>query len=809
MEQYNAKELMSEAKFFEAYSRYNDDLGRYETWDEAVNRVMNMHREYYSEKMTDLLSELLSEAETSYRAKEFLGAQRALQFGGKQLLAHQARLYNCASSYADRPSFYGETFYLMLCGTGVGFSVQKHHNAKLPPIAKRTKAPKTFVVPDSIEGWQQAVDILTSSFFVGGGKYPEYEGKKIYFDLEKIRPKGAYVSGGFKAPGPDGLRVSLEKIEAIFERVLSDGRDRLKPIESYDIVMFIADAVLSGGIRRAATICMFSWDDEEMIKAKTGSWFVDNPQRGRSNNSAVLLRGEVTFDHFKGIMESVKHSGEPGFIWVDDLDITLNPCCEIGMYPQTSDGRSGFQMCNLTEINGGLSKTKEMFLHQCKIASIMGTIQAGYTQFKHVSPETREIVEKEALIGVSITGWMNNPDILFDKETMKEGAEEVKKWNRIVAELIGINPAARTTTVKPSGNASVLLGTASGIHGEHSPRYLRHVQFNKDTEVAQLFMKENPDMCEDSVYNRERDITVAFPVISDEGSIYKRDLLGVKQLSFVKLAQENWVEHGTNVELCVKPYIRHNVSNTITVDDWDEVTQYIYDNRYAFCGVSLMAASGDKAYPQAPFTDVLTHIEIIEKYGEESLFTSALIEAGLAAFNGDLWNGCNTALGFGEELKEGHEHLLKRDFVRRFKKFARSFYTFTDEDVEEYNSLVEEFNSISRFIQVVKEKLENDPEFSLSEEDFVELNNTIVETTERVQAIKERINVLDIPGKIVLAEETCANCLKDIYNLHKWWRIQKKLKPINWASDLKKKEYVDLGSLAGQACAGGACEVAW
>ena len=194
------------------------------------------------------------------------------------------------------------------------------------------------MVPDSIEGWQQAVDILTSSFFVGGGKYPEYEGKKVYFDLEKIRPKGAYVSGGFKAPGPDGLRVALEKIEAIFKRVLNDGRDRLKPIESYDIVMFIADAVLSGGIRRAATICMFSWDDEEMIKAKTGSWFVDNPQRGRSNNSAVLLRGEVTFDHFKGIMESVKHSGEPGFIWVDDLDITLNPCVTKDTSVLTSEG---------------------------------------------------------------------------------------------------------------------------------------------------------------------------------------------------------------------------------------------------------------------------------------------------------------------------------------------------------------------------------------------------------------------------------------------------------------------------------------
>lgn len=247
MELVNTRDMMADAKFYEAYSRYREDLGRYETWDEAVERVMDMHRGYYADKMTPELKELIDFAEKEYKAKRILGAQRALQFGGEQLLSHQARLYNCSASYADRPEFFGEAFYLMLCGAGVGFSVQKHHVAKLPSVKRRDKSAKTFVVPDSIEGWAQSLDILLSSFFVGGGKHPEYEGRKVYFDLSEIRPKGAYISGGFKAPGPEGLRVALDKIEVLLKTAIRDGRDRLKPIEVYDIVMHVADAVISGG----------------------------------------------------------------------------------------------------------------------------------------------------------------------------------------------------------------------------------------------------------------------------------------------------------------------------------------------------------------------------------------------------------------------------------------------------------------------------------------------------------------------------------------------------------------------------------
>ena len=679
---------MSDAKFYESYARYNEKEERYETWSEAVDRVMSMHKTRYAKKMTPELSELIKVAQLSYERKEMLGAQRALQFGGEQLLKANGKLYNCTASYCDRSAFFGEAFYLMLCGCGVGFSVQTQHMAKLPRIMARTKQAKTFVVEDSIEGWAGAVDALMRSFF---DEDSEFRGRKIYFELTKIRPKGAEISGGFKAPGPDPLRKALDKIEKLIKDELDNGATMLRSIVAYDICMHIADAVISGGVRRAATICLFSFDDNDMITAKTGDWFVSNPQRGRSNNSAVLLRGEITKEQFQGIMESVKDSGEPGFVWTDSLEVLFNPCVEVGMQGYTEDGRSGFQFCNLCEINGDKSLTPEVFYEQCKAAAILGTLQAGYTNFNFVGSATKEIVDREALIGVGITGWMNNPDVLFDVEVQRKGAEIVKYWNKVVSKMIGINQAARTTVVKPSGNASVLLGTASGIHGEHSPRYIRHVQMNKEAEVAKLFAEVNPSMVENSVWT-ELDNVIGFPIEPREGSIYKSDLMGVKQLAYVKLAQDNWIEYGTNKELCVEKYLKHNVSNTITVDDWDEVTEYIYSNRHSLCGVSLLSAAGDRAYPQAPFTEVFTHEQIVEAYGEVALFTSALIEAGQLSFGNDLWTAIATAQGFGEVLTDTTKDLLKRDWVRRFLKFSSNF-----KDVETCGNCLKDVHNLHKW----------------------------------------------------------------------------------------------------------------
>lgn len=738
--------MLSESKFFLGYSRWSDAKQGYETWEESVARVMDMHREKYREQMTPELEAMITKAQAAYNKKLVLGAQRALQFGGDQLRKHEARMYNCSSSHCDRPEFFAEAMYLLLCGCGVGFSVQKHHVNKLPAITPRNPlTAKVFQVPDSIEGWADAFSVLLSSYFVDKSPFPEYQGHQVYFDFSQIRPKGALISGGFKAPGPEPLRQALIKCEALLEKAIKqavaegrsvDNRVQMKPIVAYDFVMHMSDAVLAGGVRRSATICLFDKDDEEMLKAKTGNWFYENPQRGRSNNSVVLMRDELTRDEWANIMKSVKDFGEPGFVFTDNLEFTVNPCVEIGMLPVTESGVSGFQFCNLTEINGGQCDSEAVLMEACEAAAILGTLQAGYTDFKYLSEASREITEREALLGVSITGWMNNPQVLFDESLMKKGAHLVKAVNRQVAALLGIRPAARTTCAKPSGNASVLLGTASGIHGEHAPRYFRNVQMNAEDEVAQLILKTNPKMVEKSVWSANgTDLVVSFPVVSKSTSVYKKDLLGVKQLEFVKKAQQVWVEEGTDESLCRDRRLRHNISNTISVDNWDEVEQYIFDNRAWFAGISLLSASGDKGYAQAPFTEVHTAEEVLEMYGDASLFASGLIVDALHAFNDNLWQACDTAQGFGLQLSNEASDLLRRDWVRRFQKFADNFF-----------------------------------------------EGDVVKTT---------------------------NCLKDCHNLHKWAGIARTLKDISFADTLASQRLIDADTLGSQGCAGGACEISF
>jgi ribonucleoside-diphosphate reductase alpha chain len=706
------------------YSRWDEVKGGYESWGESVERVMNMHRQKYASVMTPELEEYIVFAEQAYKDKIVLGAQRALQFGGEQLFKHEARMYNCSVSHCDRATFFQEAMYLLLCGCGVGFSVQSHHVAKLPKVHKRyEKKVKVFQVPDTIEGWADAFGVLFSSYFVDGGSFPEYKGCQVHFDFNKIRPKGSLISGGFKAPGPDGLRSALVKCEALLEALVEGKTEAVSvpTITAYDFVMHMSDAVLSGGVRRSATICMFDKDDELMLKAKTGDWFVDNAQRGRSNNSVMLVRDELSREEWANIMKSVKDFGEPGFIFTENKEFCFNPCVEIGMLPVTEDGVSGFQFCNLSELSGDKCTSKEAFLHACKAGAILGTLQAGYTNFKYLSDATRKITEKESLLGVSITGWMNNPDVLFNPENMIEGANVVKATNKEVAHLLGINQAARTTAVKPSGNASVILGTASGIHGEHSPKYLRNVQMNVGDEVTRIITKTNPKMVEPSVWSSNgTDVVVSFPVESKEGSIYKSDLMGVKQLDYVKTAQQYWIEHGTNYELCVDPDLRHNVSNTITVDDWDEVEEYIYNNRKWFAGISLLSSMGDRAYAQAPFTEVFTAQQIVDMYGDSSMFASGLIVGALQAFGNNLWMACDTALGYGLKLDpEDSSDLLKRDWVRRVKKFAERNF---DGDVMKLTFMLKDCHNLHKWVGINSNFVDVDFAVDLSQQSYTEVD---------------------------------------------------------------------------------------
>ena len=702
--------------FVSKYARWSEEDKRRETWNEAADRVEQMMLDKYVLDDTEEYAAIKEEIKWAYdmmRKKRVLGSQRALQFGGKPIVKHNARIYNCIASFTDRLKFFQECMYLLLCGCGTGFSVQKHHISKLPPLLKEKNGQKKFVIPDTIEGWSDAVGVLVSSYFKQSRLFPEYNGKNVIFDYSEIRPAGAFLkSSGGKAPGPEPLKKALTSIKKVLDKVIKSGVNKIKPIDAYDIVMFSADAVISGGVRRSATICVFSADDEEMAKAKTGNWFIENPQRGRSNNSALLLRSETTKDQFKELMQSVKDFGEPGFVWSDSTELIVNPCVEIGMWPvDETTNKTGWQACNLSTINCAKVKSEDDFYDSCRAAAIIGTLQAGFFNFPYLGKTSENIISREALLGVSMTGIMEQHEICLDAEIQKYGAKVVKETNAEIAELIGINQAARTTCVKPEGTSSCILGTSSGIHPHHAKRYIRKVQANKMEPIYQYFKQVNPRACEESVWsNNDADDVVSFCVEVPDGSKTKNKVDAIQLLEHVKDTQKNWVLSGTNKNLCTQPWLVHNVSNTINVkaDEWDEVTDFIYKNRKYFCGISLLPITGDKDYPQAPFTTIHLPSEQVAYYGDASLFVSGLIEVALDLWEDNLWASCDSLLGIGEKIKGNG----KKAFLDRCTKFADKYFdgdlrklTYCMKDVynwKEWVDLNREYKDVD-FTSVVEE----------------------------------------------------------------------------------------------------------
>ena len=738
--------------------KFLSDL-KYETWEEAANSVFNTHRKFYANKLNEL-GPHLDKAEKGYANKWFLASQRSLQFRGDNLFKHHMKIYNCTVIYGDKVSFLGNAFYLLLCGCGVGVNMMQPFVKRLSKIKSREGKTITYTIEDSIEGWSKAAHVLISSYCVNPVKgYEKYKGCKIRFDYSQIRDKGTQISGKFKAPGHEGIKQSFERIETLLDDYTEETAKPFKSILAYDVFMHLADAVLSGGVRRAACSIICSPEDDDLVYAKTGNWRETNKQRERSNNSVGLIRGKFSKEDFEKYLKLNQGISDIGFVFMNNIFECLNPCFEIGFTAIVFDYknkdilkrvmasdetliekglvRTAVQCCNLNEINGAKVKTEADFLYACEVATITGTLQAGYTNFLHLEEileDTITLTKREALLGISVTGWTNSP-FLFNPDLLKKGAKLVKEVNEKIAKIIGINPAARTTTVKPAGTSSVILGSASGIHPEHSRDYFRVMQLNKETETAKWLEKNMEFMLEDSVYSpTSSDFAVFVPIENAPGTMYKEQMQGIKHLEIIKMVKEFWVDEGRNTEYCIVPTTSHNVSNTVIIDDYDSITEYIYEHKDIFSAVSFQSAFSDKDWNQSPNTSVLNFEEIYKKYGEGCLLASGLIVDGLHAFNGNLWQACDSVLRKDVALSgDRHSVFIKKDWILRAKKFSRNYFKGNSEKM--------------------------------------------------------------------------TYCLKDVHLFHKWKTINREFKDVDFTKILSKPNFKEIGDFAAAACNGSSCEI--
>jgi ribonucleoside-triphosphate reductase (thioredoxin) len=578
-----SNEILSDIITHMKYSRYWQHLQRRESWTELVSRNKEMHQRKYP-----LLS---SEIESVYKfvyKKHILPSMRSMQFAGKPIEINNSRIYNCAFLPVDSHEAFSEIMFLLLGGTGVGYSVQRHHVDKLPPVKFPLKADgnyrtRRYLVADSIEGWADAVKVLVRAYLD-----PNKNALPI-FDFSDIRPKGSrMITSGGKAPGPEPLKECLFNIQKMFERKAAG--EKLTPLEVHDIICFIADAVLAGGIRRAALIALFSFDDEEMRTCKTGAWWELNPQRARANNSGVILRHRITKDKFEEIWDVIKNSGsgEPGIFFSNDKDWGGNPCLEISLRP--------FQFCNLVEVNVSDVEDQTDLNDRVRNAAFIATLQAGYTDFHYLRPIWKETTEKEALIGVGMTGIASGRILELDVE---EAANVVKAENARVAAIIGINCAARTTTIKPSGTSSIVLGCSSGIHGWHSKYYVRRVRVGKNEAIYTYLSIYHPELVEDDYFKPSIQAVISVPQMAPDGAIY-RDESALELLERVKLFNEKWVRAGHRGG---QNY--NNVSVTVSIKDheWGEAGEWMWNNRSYYTGISVLPFDGG-SYVQAPFEEI-------------------------------------------------------------------------------------------------------------------------------------------------------------------------------------------------------------
>lgn len=746
------KKFLSDLKLHTDYFKWLDKEGRYETWEDASEDIINGHRLKYGNN-PELEPYLLSALE-SVKEMGVLASQRNLQYRYPQIERSNLRMYNCVSTHACRNTVFQEVFYLALNGCGVGTSLLIPFVNNISRVATRENGTVTYEIEDSIEGWADAVAVLMSSYFVDNQPFPQFANCKIRFDGSKIREKGTFISGGFKAPGYEPLKKCLETIEQVMDNWISTEGNKLRPIVVGDIICHMSNAVLSGGVRRAALNFIVDPNDEEMIMSKTGNWYLENKQRERTNNSVLLIRSEVTKEQFERIVNLNNGMNDIGFVFANSWFDMFNPCYEISKLPVLYDGdlskiiyemveeftranidKFGVQGCNLNEIVAEKVTSLEKFLRYCQDAAVIGTCQAGYTSFPYLGKVTEQIFQGESLLGVSIIGWMNNPK-LFNPEWLQKGAQVVKETNEIIAKIIGINPAARLTCVKPGGNSGAIAMTEGGMKASEAARLLRCMQINKESTVAKFMAENAPFMIEESVHSDAKtDYVIYVPIVTPEGAILKRDIIGVKHLEYIKLVQENWVIPGTVPERCGYKGITHNVSCTVIVEeDKTDVINYIWNNKDCFTAISFLSDTGSRGWNQAPFTEVVSIEDIITTYGVGSMFAAGLIVDGLHYFDDNLWLACDSLIIKDTPITGNREQvILKKYWLDRGKKFAKNYFK----------------GDVAKMVA----------------------------------------------------------CLKDIHILHKWETINKKYKDIDLSKILTRPEYKDVSDYAAIGCSGGQCEI--
>jgi ribonucleoside-diphosphate reductase alpha chain len=567
--------ILSDLVIYMKYARYVPELQRRELWTEICDRYGNMMREKYP-----VLRDEIDKNLSFVIDKKVLPSMRAMQFAGPAIERNNSRIYNCAYMPVNDIRAFSEAMFLLLGGTGVGFSVQFHHVEELPPIEKAQKK-KRFLVGDSLEGWADSVKVLLKGYFGLSSYLPE-------FDYSDIRPKGArLVTAGGKAPGPEPLKICIAHLSAVLDRKANG--EKLTPLECHDMMCHIANAVLAGGIRRSAMISLFSPNDEEMLTCKFGNWWELNEQRGRANNSVVLMRDSTSREEFLGLWKKIELSrtGEPGFYFTNDHDWGTNPCCEIALRP--------FQFCNLCEINVSDVVDQEDLNARARAAAFFGTLQAGFTNFHYLREVWKTTTEDEALIGVGMTGIASGSVMELD---LQEAADEVKKVNHHISSLIHIQFAARCTTIKPSGTSSLVLGTSSGIHAWHSEFYLRRVRIGKNESLYTYLAEHHPELLEDDLLNSRQGI-ICIPQKAPNGSIVRTEHV-INLLERVKKFNTEWVRN--------RSWVRsnhNNVSATISIadGDWEKVGEWMWRNKASYNGLSVLPFDNGN-YRQAPFEDI-------------------------------------------------------------------------------------------------------------------------------------------------------------------------------------------------------------